>query len=85
MRYQPERALTPCVVIALVILNNGSRNEVSAREGIDTSHDVVHQGHFSLVEMRYQPERALTRYFFYLLASLDYVEMRYQPERALTQ
>ena len=36
MRYQPERALTPCVVIALVILNNGSRNEVSAREGIDT-------------------------------------------------
>ena len=84
MRYQPERALTRSerrVVVRSLL----RRNEVSAREGIDTSLNVARQAPVYYVEMRYQPERALTRYFFYLLASLDYVEMRYQPERALTR
>ena len=40
------------------------RNEISAREGIDTiSRDFQYYQQYPFVEMRYQPERALTRFF----------------------
>ena len=39
------------------------------------------------VEMRYKPERALTRIIKFDVCIIEcfYVEMRYKPERALTQ
>ena len=87
MRYQPERALTLVSICFAKLLLQFRRNEVLAREGIDTPHIsgyalicVIH------VEMRYQPERALTQCNFTCVGCYTYnVEMRYQPERALTQ
>ena len=85
MRYQPERALTRSerrVVVRSLL----RRNEVSAREGIDTSLNVARQAPVYYVEMRYQPERALTRINRPLREwTIVLVEMRYQPERALTR
>ena len=63
----------------------GGRNEVSAREGIDTKKSIMKLAKTNFVEMRYQPERALTPSSFWeILDTLRPVEMRYQPERALT-
>ena len=61
MRYQPERALTQTKRIPI---RGGiyRRNEVSAREGIDTILSIAVSLDPDTVEMRYQPERALTRY-----------------------
>ena len=36
MRYQPERALTRSKLLDLLISATSCRNEISAREGIDT-------------------------------------------------
>ncbi|RHQ53640.1 hypothetical protein DWY36_18640 [Firmicutes bacterium AF25-13AC] len=57
------------------------RNEISAREGIDTCDILINSRTFNIVEMRYQPERALTQLstIFNIVFSFS-VEMRYQPE-----
>ena len=61
------------------------RNEVPAREGIDTAKRVSRPNNASMVEMRYQPERALTQVIILRATPAGIsVEMRYQPERALT-
>ena len=60
MRYQPERALTQLKIYSITSNLKSSRNEVSAREGIDTHVDDIHYLCYTWVEMRYQPERALT-------------------------
>ena len=61
MSYKPERALT---------LHNNKcmgedhirRNELQAREGIDTNSQNLFSIRFSFVEMSYKPERALTQF-----------------------
>ena len=62
MRYQPERALTHGHASSILALARHSRNEISAREGIDTfCLDGLTTMLVITVEMRYKPERALKR------------------------
>ena len=86
MRYQPERALTHDIVILSGLPLLARRNEISAREGIDTADTISFITKLYIVEMRYQPERALTPDLPRLKVLCNCaVEMRYQSERALTQ
>ena len=87
MSYKPERALTLVTLLEWELTVHISRNELQAREGIDTLLSYVLECSTSLhVEMSYKPERALTpRRNLNILSSLYEVEMSYKPERALTQ
>ena len=84
MRYQPERALTLEIPDGI---SNGvkSRNEVSAREGIDTKILKTHNVRLDTCRNEVSAREGidtciqLPRYSFACS-----VEMRYQPERALT-
>ena len=86
MRYQPERALTLIIVIVCYPVHNTGRNEVSAREGIDT---LIWIFTCNIIKLRRNEvsaregidTRAEPVPIYYCC---DYVEMRYQPERALT-
>ena len=85
MRYQPERALT----LRSPTLGSqplSSRNEISAREGIDTStvHDQICTAYTRRNEISAR-EGIDTPLSSALTAPNIKVEMRYQPERALTQ
>ena len=59
MRYQPERALKHLLFDNREVFDHKRRNEISAREGIETIHRTFEASSGFSVEMRYQPERAL--------------------------
>ena len=63
MSYKPERALTPIIFEDNLVFFTHRRNELQAREGIDTRHCGITLISFDHdVEMSYKPERALTQF-----------------------
>ena len=63
MSYKPERALTLVTLLEWELTVHISRNELQAREGIDTRHCGITLISFDHdVEMSYKPERALTQF-----------------------
>ena len=68
MEYKPERALIHLQLLGRYqVTYPSSRNGVQAREGIDTGSILFITRSLSVVEMEYQPERALIRFFFWKL------------------
>ena len=88
MRYQPERALTHCITHRCENSCDNGRNEVSAREGIDThSFRMLHLWHIYPCRNEVSAREGIDTHDVlpsFQLMFQNQVEMRYQPERALT-
>ena len=88
MSYKPERALTRQHCVKRQVIHIWGRNELQAREGIDTYHhdrfrQILYPGSRNELQAR---EGIDTRHCGITLISFDHdVEMSYKPERALTQ